>query len=79
MIVAIVGTFIFRLPLVYLLGVKSGLGLPGIWYATILDWIGRSIVIYFIYRTGAWKTKSFVSKPCPPASEMLESEATCRE
>ena len=79
MFVAIVGTFIFRLPLVYLLGVKSGLGLPGIWYATILDWIGRSIVIYFIYRTGGWKTKAFVSEPCPPASEMLESEATCRE
>jgi len=79
MIVAIVGTFIFRLPLVYLLGVRSGLGLPGIWYGTILDWIGRSIVIYLIYRTGAWKARAFIAQPCPPGVEALESEATCRE
>ncbi|HVP56981.1 MAG TPA: MATE family efflux transporter [bacterium] len=79
MIVAIVGTFLFRLPLVYLLGVKSGLGLPGIWCGTILDWIGRSIVIYLIYRTGAWKHRAIVAAPCPPGSDMLESEATCRE
>jgi MATE family, multidrug efflux pump len=79
MLVAIVGTFLFRLPLVYLLGVKSGLGLPGIWCGTILDWIGRSIVIYLIYRTGAWKSRAVIAEPCPPGSGVLESEATCRE
>jgi len=79
MVVALVGTFVFRLPLVYLLGLRSGLGLPGIWYGTILDWIGRSIVIYLIYRTGRWKGKAFVAEPCRPGVDILDAEATCRE
>ena len=65
MIVALLGTFVFRLPLVYLLGVKSGLGLAGIWYGTLLDWILRSVVIYLIYRRGGWKTKAVISRTLP--------------
>ena len=79
MIVALVGTFVFRLPLVYLLGLKSGLGLPGIWLGTILDWIGRSIVIYLIYRTGRWKRKAVITEPGKPPLDILDAEATCRE
>ena len=79
MIVALVGTFIFRLPLVYILGLKSGLGLPGIWYGTILDWIGRSVVIYLIYRTGMWKRRAFIAEPCKPGADALDAEVTYRE
>lgn len=79
MIVALVGTFIFRLPLVYVLGLKSGLGLAGIWYGTLLDWILRSVVIYLIFRTGRWKRKAFIAEPCPPGGEFIESEGVCRE
>jgi putative MATE family efflux protein len=60
MAVALVGTFAFRLPLVYLLGVHFGLGLKGIWYGTLLDWIGRAILIYLIFRWGRWKRRRFV-------------------
>jgi len=60
MIVALIGTFLFRLPLVYLLGVHFGLGLKGIWYGTLLDWIGRALLMYLIFRTGRWKNKAFV-------------------
>ena len=60
MIVALVGTFLFRLPLVYLLGVYFGLGLKGIWYGTLIDWIGRAVLMYLIFRTGKWKEKAFV-------------------
>ncbi len=60
MIVALIGTFLFRLPLVYLLGIKLGLGLKGIWYGTLLDWIGRAVLMYAIFRTGRWKGKAFI-------------------
>lgn len=62
MVVALVGTFGFRLPLVYLLGIQFDLGLRGIWYGTLLDWIGRSILIYLIFRTGRWKQTAFVEE-----------------
>ena len=62
MIVALVGTFLLRLPLVYLLAIPFGLGLRGIWYGTLLDWIGRAVVIYVIFRRGKWKTKSFIQE-----------------
>jgi Na+-driven multidrug efflux pump len=62
MLVALVGTFLFRLPLVYLLGIRFGLGLKGIWYGTLFDWIGRAILIYLIFRRGNWKDKAFIDE-----------------
>jgi len=62
MIVALVGTFLFRLPLVYLLAIPFGLGLKGVWYGTLLDWIGRAVVMYVIFRRGGWKSKAFIQK-----------------
>jgi putative MATE family efflux protein len=61
MIVALVGTFGFRLPLVYLLGMHFGLGLRGIWYGTLLDWVGRAVLMYFMFRSGKWKGKAFIT------------------
>jgi putative MATE family efflux protein len=66
MIVALVGTFLFRLPLVYMLALPFGLGLRGVWYGTILDWTGRAIVISVIFRRGGWKKKAFL-EPSDPA------------
>ena len=62
MIVAFVGTIGLRLPLVYLLAIPFGLGLRGIWYGTLIDWIGRAVVIYVIFRRGKWKTRSFIQE-----------------
>jgi Na+-driven multidrug efflux pump len=60
MVVAAIGTFAFRLPLVYLLGVHFGLGLKGIWYGTLMDWIGRATLMWLIFRSGRWMGKAFV-------------------
>jgi putative MATE family efflux protein len=62
MTVALIGTFGFRLPLVYLLGMHFGLGLKGIWYGTLLDWMGRAVLMYFMFRSGKWKEKSFITE-----------------
>jgi putative MATE family efflux protein len=62
MLVALVGTFLLRLPLVYLFGIRFGIGLKGIWYGTLLDWIGRAILIYLIFVRGGWKDKGFVEE-----------------
>ncbi len=62
MLVAAVGTFVFRLPLVYLLGVHFGLGLEGIWYGTLIDWIGRATLMWLIFRSGKWRKKAFVEE-----------------
>jgi putative MATE family efflux protein len=62
MFVALVGTFLFRLPLVYLLGLHFGLGLKGIWYGTLLDWIGRAILIFLVFRSGRWMRKPFIDE-----------------
>ena len=62
MLVAVVGTFAFRLPLVYLLGIHYGLGLEGIWYGTLIDWIGRAILMWLIFRSGRWKSKAFIEE-----------------
>jgi Na+-driven multidrug efflux pump len=60
MLVSAIGTFAFRLPLVYLLGIHFGLGLEGIWYGTLMDWIGRAALMWLIFRSGRWKGKAFI-------------------
>jgi putative MATE family efflux protein len=62
MLVALIGTFAFRLPLVYLLGVHFGLGLKGIWYGTLMDWIGRATLMWLIFRSGRWMGKAFIEE-----------------
>ena len=62
LIVALVGTFVFRLPLVYILAIPFGLGLRGIWYGTLIDWIGRAVVIFVIFRSGGWKSRAFIQE-----------------
>jgi putative MATE family efflux protein len=60
MVVSAIGTFVFRLPLVYLLGLHFGLGLQGIWYGTLIDWIGRATLMWLIFRSGRWRGKAFI-------------------
>ena len=62
MVVSFVGTLAFRLPLVYLFALIFDLGLPGIWYGTLMDWIGRAVVMYVIFRRGKWKAMAFVKE-----------------
>jgi putative MATE family efflux protein len=50
-----VGTFLFRVPLVYLFAIVFGWGLNGVWLGTAVDWTARAVLIYFLFRRGAWK------------------------
>jgi putative MATE family efflux protein len=55
MMVSIIGVIFFRITAVYLLAVYFGQGLAGVWIGTAIDWAGRSLVMYIMYRRGGWK------------------------
>jgi putative MATE family efflux protein len=55
MIVTIVGTLCFHLPVAYIFGIVLEWGLAGIWFGAALDWILRSIAVYVLFRSGRWK------------------------
>ncbi|MFQ5714767.1 MAG: MATE family efflux transporter [Candidatus Scalinduaceae bacterium] len=55
MIVTIVGTLCFHLPVAYIFGIVLEWGLAGIWFGAALDWILRSIAVYVLFRLGRWK------------------------
>jgi len=53
--VTLVCTFLFRFATVYLFAIVFGWGLPGVWFATAVDWGGRSLGLWWIFRRGVWK------------------------
>jgi len=55
MYATLVGTLIFRVPIVYLFAIVLGWGLNGVWLGTAVDWTARAALIYFLFRRGAWK------------------------
>ncbi len=56
MIVTIVGTLCFHLPVAYVFGIVLEWGLAGIWFGAALDWILRAIAVYILFRKGRWRT-----------------------
>lgn len=56
MLVAIAGPLVVRLAACWLLAFHWELGLLGIWIATSIDWVVRSIVLAVVFRRGRWKT-----------------------
>ena len=55
MLITIVGTLFFHLPMAYIFGIVMGWGLAGIWFGAALDWIGRAIAVYILFRRGRWR------------------------
>jgi putative MATE family efflux protein len=55
MIITIVGTLCFHLPVAYIFGIVLEWGLAGIWFGAALDWILRSIAVYILFRKGRWR------------------------
>jgi putative MATE family efflux protein len=55
MIVTMIGTFFFRVPLTYVAAVVLDGGLRGVWLATAVDWSMRSLVMFALYRRGSWR------------------------
>jgi putative MATE family efflux protein len=56
MIVTLVGTLLFRVPLTYLFAITAKGGLSGVWLATAVDWSMRALIMFFLYMRGSWKT-----------------------
>jgi len=55
MVATTAGVVLFRVPIVYLFAIIFGWGLNGVWLGTALDFTGRMIVLYLLFRRGAWK------------------------
>ncbi len=55
--VTLVGTFCVRLPLAYLMVSELGWGLTGIWLASTADWAIQSVIVFRVFRGGAWRER----------------------
>ncbi|WP_424767461.1 MATE family efflux transporter [Paenibacillus sp. sgz302251] len=62
MIGAVSVSWLFSVPMTYLLGIHLGYGLLGIWTAFIMDeWI-RGLILYLRWRSKAWQRKALVQR-----------------
>ena len=55
MVVSIFSMFAFRILFSVILGSWMGMGAVGVWLAMVLDWIFRSILFIWRFRSGKWK------------------------
>lgn len=55
LLVTLVGVLLFRLSLVYLLAIVLKWGLAGVWWGTAMDWTGRSLLLWWLFRRQAWQ------------------------
>ena len=53
--VTVVGAILVRLPLAWYLGVELGWGLSSVWWASLIDWIARTLLLVFLWQRGRWK------------------------
>lgn len=60
LITTIIGMWLFRITLGYLLGVVLKFGLIGVWLGMIIDWIIRGSLYCIRFKRGKWKHKPLV-------------------
>jgi Na+-driven multidrug efflux pump len=58
MILSIVSMWVFRIGFSYILGVRMGMGVFGVWIAMTIDWLVRGICFLARFRQGKWIEKS---------------------
>ena len=58
MIVSTVSMWLIRFGLSYLLVTQFHLGVAGVWYGMVADWVVRSVFFVFRYQGGKWKKMS---------------------
>lgn len=59
-VMAIISMGVMGLSLSYLFGIRMGMGLAGIWTAFAIDECFRGIVMLFRWKSGKWRSMSFV-------------------
>jgi putative MATE family efflux protein len=55
MLVTLIGTVLFRVPVTYLFAIVLDGGLSGVWLATAVDWSMRALTLFILYLRGRWK------------------------
>jgi putative MATE family efflux protein len=56
LIAAVIGGLLVRVGGAWLLAIVLGLGLPGIWIATAIDWTVRTAILGFVFVRGRWRS-----------------------
>ena len=57
MVTSIIGMWLFRITLGYVLTIPMKLGVNGVWFGMYIDWIVRGILYYIRFKNGKWKEK----------------------
>jgi len=60
LITSIIGMWLFRITLGYLLGVVLNFGLIGVWIGMIVDWVVRGSLYLIRFKKGKWKQKTLI-------------------
>lgn len=62
MVTSIIGMWVFRITLGYILGIPLKLGLIGVWLGMYVDWFVRGILYYIRFKKGKWKNFVLIKK-----------------
>ena len=60
LVTTIIGMWLFRITLGYLLGVVLKFGLVGVWLGMIIDWVVRGSLYLIRFKKGKWKGKTVI-------------------
>ena len=58
MILSIISMWVFRIGFSYIIGVRMGLGVLGVWIAMTIDWAIRAVLFIIRYRGTRWQHRS---------------------
>jgi MATE family multidrug resistance protein len=56
LLAAVIGGLLVRVSGAWLLAIVLGMGLPGIWIATAMDWTVRTAILGVVFLRGRWRT-----------------------
>lgn len=68
MIVAVASMWIVRIAFGYVLGVRLGFGMRGIWFAMYIDWAVRGALFWLRFAGGRWKRTRLLGEAEPAAA-----------
>jgi Na+-driven multidrug efflux pump len=56
LLAAVIGGLLVRVSGAWLLAIVLGMGLPGIWIATAIDWTVRTAILGIVFLRGRWRS-----------------------